>query len=139
MTPEVVIDSSVAAAWLLRDEATSATSKQLEVIIEGKQRLIVPQLWTYEMSNLLRSAVLTQRISEPEAFQAWQLLLRVPMTKIPENLQDMVGVLRVSFDFNLSVYDATYVHLAQTFGCRLLTLDKEILKLRKKLSWIEKP
>ena len=52
----VVVDASLAGAWLLPDEQSDAAAEILRQILDGRRELAVPDLWPYEMMNLLVSA-----------------------------------------------------------------------------------
>ena len=54
-----VIDCSVSAAWLLKDEYKRSAEILLEKIISGKTLIIQPDLWWYESMNLLKSSFLS--------------------------------------------------------------------------------
>ena len=134
-----VIDCSVSAAWLLKDEYKRSAEILLEKIISGKTLIIQPDLWWYESMNLLKSSFLRKRIEYDDIKKSLFFLKEIPMTtvksdKIPEHLW-----LENTLEFNLSAYDSAYLTLAQVQGAELLTYDKQLLKLKKKLKFISKP
>lgn len=52
----LVVDASLAGAWVLKDEQSEEAEELLAVIVEGREDLAVPDLWSYEVLNLLISA-----------------------------------------------------------------------------------
>jgi predicted nucleic acid-binding protein len=120
-TKSFVVDSSAVAAVLLPDEKKSPFALKLIKIIESGSLLMAPQLLQFEVGNCLKSAVMSKRITKKEAeilfftFENMQILLE-PI--------DKVETLKISVDKNLSFYDASYLYLAKTNKCKLLTLDK---------------
>jgi len=134
-----VIDCSVSASWLLKDEYKRSAEILLKKIISGEIIIIQPDLWWYESMNLLKSSFLRKRIEYDDIKKSLFFLKEIPMTtvnsdKIPEHLW-----LENTLEFNLSAYDSAYLTLAQVQGAELLTYDKQLLKLNKKLKFISKP
>lgn len=67
----IVIDSSVALKWRLRDEeATTQADALLDDFLAGKVRLLTPTLFEYEITNALKVAVAKDRLSESDALTA---------------------------------------------------------------------
>jgi predicted nucleic acid-binding protein len=64
----IVIDSSVALKWRLRDEeATMQADALLDDFSAGKLHLLAPTLFEYEIANALKVAMTLGRISEYDA------------------------------------------------------------------------
>ena len=134
-----VIDCSVSASWLLKDEYKKPAEILLENIISGDIEIIQPDLWWYETMNLLKSSFLRKRIEYEDIKKTLFFLKEIPLTtvgsdKIPEHLW-----LENTLKYKLSSYDSAYLTLAQIQGAELLTYDKQLLKLRKELNFIAKP
>ena len=133
----IVIDCSVSARWILADEKSKASETLLRRILERQVQLIVPVLWIYEMANVLRSAVISKRIEPSLAFQALETIRKIPYERVSLEDAGVFGCLKGAIDSNLSVYDASYYYLAESKGLPLITLDKDLLKLRKHASFIK--
>ena len=50
----LVVDCSVSAGWYLPDEFSDMGQNLLRRIMEGRDSLILPELWWYENLNVLR-------------------------------------------------------------------------------------
>lgn len=133
---ELVIDCSVSATWVLPGELSARSERLLAQALDGEVRLLVPTLWHYESLNLLRSAVLRKRLTEPEAKKALHLLSEIPMEVVDPDLQGRPVILEAALRHRLSAYDASYLALADSRGVGLLTADSDLITLRKLFKWI---
>ncbi len=136
MTREAVVDASVAACWLIPDEQGAAALALLDAMLEGQIRVMAPELWRYEMLNVVRNAVSSSRLDEHETRRALALLAEAPVEFVPAGPQRQAAMLTTALDHKLSIYDAAYFALAQEVGVPLVTKDKDLLKLRRRFSWI---
>ena len=130
----VVVDASFCGAWVLEDEHSPEAEELLvQAVRPGGPILYSPMLWTYEMLNLLRSAVKRKRISDEDARDAINLLGKVPIKLIPpgetENQQRLYAMARFH---DLTAYDASYLELADRLQCPLKSGDKKLLSAYSK-------
>lgn len=119
-----VVDASVAAAWLLPDEATAETEAALQAT--ATQPVWVPALWLLEIGNLLLSAQKRRRI---DATQRLVLVhaasaLRLQVDREPVG---MVELDALAARHQLSAYDAAYLELALRRRLPLATNDRALL------------
>ena len=120
----VIVDASYAGAWVLPDERSDEAEDLLKAAFDGKVALAAPDLWHYEMCNLLAMAVRRGRIGEAQALEGMELLSTMPI-----NFHDHHGnlsrrrMLLLAARFSLSAYDAAYLELADRLQCPLLTND----------------
>ncbi|MGH7876093.1 MAG: type II toxin-antitoxin system VapC family toxin [Candidatus Dormibacteraceae bacterium] len=108
----IVIDASVAVAALLNAGPARRA-------IVGDQ-LHVPHLIDSEIANALRRNEINARIGAASArlaVDAWRRLgvIRYPVIGLIERVWQLRG--------NLTAYDASYVALAESLDCALLTCD----------------
>lgn len=111
-------------------------SAVVELITELKSRpglhdrlahasLIAPDILPLEVASALRGLNLGGYLSDPALDAAAEDLARLPMQLHPSlPLLPRVLALRQNF----SAYDASYLALAETFGCPLLTADAQLAK-----------
>ena len=115
----LVIDASVALAWLLDDEKDLRADRALNRVIESGA--LVPHLWQLETRNALLTAGRRGRISAVEVSERLDALKGLPIRV------DDGPNLQVAFDLatlhTLSFYDAIYLELAKRRGAELATLD----------------
>lgn len=113
----IVVDASAALAALLNAGPARRTMSE--------QQLHVPHLIDPQVASGLRRQVAAGQIPAAAGracLRAWQ---RLAMTRYPMfTLLDRVWELRE----NVSAYDASYVALAETLGCPLLTADGRLVR-----------
>ena len=117
-----VLDSSVALAWLLQDEAnerTDALADRLE-----QEDAHVPSIWSLEVGNALMMALRRKRISDGDFDRCISALSSLPIVVDPPAALE--GVLSIAQRFGLTSYDAAYLELAQRRGFALATLDGKL-------------
>lgn len=119
MNAAVVCDASVVVAMLL----DSGRDGQWATAALAGGALAAPNLIGFEAANIVRRHELARLISQDQAAQAHKDLLDLTIEEWPhELLASRAWELRR----NLSIYDASYVALAELIDTTLLTLDKRI-------------
>jgi predicted nucleic acid-binding protein len=136
MTRTVVVDGSVAAWWILPDEQSDASQQLLDAILLGKLRLVVPELWHYELINALKSSMPRGRVTRQEVNAALTRLRGIPLEAVSVDAQGHDTILAMAIETGLSAYDAAYVCLAESTGADLLSADGDILRLKDRFPWI---
>ena len=122
----VIIDASVVLAWLLPDETTTPKANQLYAqAAQGEINFIAPHLLFYEVLNGLRSAVIQKRLQLNQLAPAINQFLQLDIT-LQHQTNTALDITKQALKLNLSVYDATYVFLAQTFKTTLYTADSKL-------------
>jgi predicted nucleic acid-binding protein len=122
------VDASAALAWCFEDEASSWSDGLLERLREGDQ-IVVPAHWPTEISNGLLVAERRKRIRAGQAAVFWDELARLPIeTEPPLSAVQAKTVLALCEKHGLTVYDATYLELAQRRQLPLGTLDADLRK-----------
>lgn len=133
----IVIDSSVALKWRLRDEeATEQADALLDDFLAGKVHLLAPTLFEYEITNALKVAAVKDRLSETDAlttitdFQGYEIGL-FAFAAI------QCSAFQLAYQYNRSVYDSAYLALAHSQGIVFYTGDKKLFNaVNKDLSWV---
>ena len=111
----IVVDASAALAGLLNDGPARRSL--------ATEQLHVPHLIDAEVANALRRHVRAGDVSEPAGWAALDTWRRLGARRYAiHTLLDRIWRLRD----NLSAYDASYVALAETLGCSLLTADARL-------------
>lgn len=118
----LVLDSSIAIAWLMPDEAAETADRAiLRTMDEGAD---VPALFGLEVANVLLVSMRRQRIA-PEAVAAG--LTDLSAIEIRAEAAPSISTLREISDLaarhRLTAYDAAYLELARRLGATLATLD----------------
>ena len=128
----LVLDGSATVAWLIPEEHTAPSQRVLEQV--GDKGAIVPMLWRLEIANALTIAVRRKRISRDERAAALAKLSDLPIEIDTETLvHAWTSSLAFADRFNLTLYDACYLELAQRRALPLATLDTDLRKAAKAL------
>ncbi len=121
----LVIDASLTLAWYFDDESTSATDRVLDQVSEGGA--IVPSLWRLEVANALQSALRRKRITSVYRDESLAELATMAISiDADTDTYGWTTTLRLADRFDLTVYDATYLELAQRRSLPLATLDNSL-------------
>jgi predicted nucleic acid-binding protein len=114
-----VCDASAVVAVLLD---SGADGRWATAALSGAA-LVAPSVLGFEAANIIRRHQLAGLVSFDQAAQAHADLLELAIEQWPyELLAGRAWELRR----NLSIYDASYVALAELVGATLVTLDKRI-------------
>ena len=121
----LVLDSSVALAWVYREERNDAIAAVFEQVTEAGAW--VPSLWRLEVANVLEMGVRRGRIDATfrDATLADFELLPIKSDSETER-HAWRSTLRLAERHRLTVYDAAYLELALRRGLPLASLDREL-------------
>jgi len=121
----VVIDASLTLTWYFDDETTQAADAVLDRVSEAGA--VVPSLWRLEVANAFQSALRRKRIKARYRDESLIELAAMPITVDDDtDAYAWTTTLRLAERFGLTIYDATYLELAQRRSLPLATLDKEL-------------
>lgn len=111
----IVVDASAALAALLNEG-------QARHLI-GAERLHSPHLIDSEIASGLRRLVQRNQLSAADGWNVLRTWRRLAVTRYPAHgLFERIWEIRENF----SAYDATYVALAETLNCALVTADARL-------------
>jgi predicted nucleic acid-binding protein len=117
----IVVDASIAAAWLLPEEDSDAAEAVISTL---SRRAPVPSLFWHEARNILIMAERRGRIVAGEAAAAMGRLRRLPLEDAGAGSD--VAVLALAMAYGLTAYDAAYLALAKERGLPVATLDQKL-------------
>ncbi len=119
-----VLDASVAACWAFDDEDHPVAALALERI--RADEAIAPSLWWFEVRNTLIVNERRGRLSEADTAVFLRELSRfgVMFDRTPQE----TAILTFARQHRLTVYDASYIELAQREAIPLATLDNHLRK-----------
>ena len=115
-----MLDCSVTAEWFFADAGEAYSRQVAKFLIAGVA--YVPVLWKLELANALLIGERRRRIAREHIEKG---LTEIEALDIREDEDDLrpLDLVRLANAWNLSVYDATYVQLAQRMQLPLATLD----------------
>ena len=126
MSAAFVVDASMALAWVLPSQASSAAEALLKSVEAGAE-IVVPTLWFLEVANGLLVAERRKTIAAPERRLALERLSALALTIDEANARDAFGrTSALAEQYGLSVYDAAYLELAIRRNLPLGTRDRAL-------------
>ncbi len=123
----IIIDASVIFKWLVAESGDpSRIAWQLrDDYMSGGLDIVAPDILLYEIANILAYKT---NLSHSDIGRLWRNFLRFEIPTIAPSPAFMTDCLKLSIEHNVSVYDATYIILAQKRHCALLTADMRLVK-----------
>jgi predicted nucleic acid-binding protein len=122
-----VVDASVVVKWVLPGEPGMGNAVRLkDDHVSGAVELHAPSLIIFEVANTLWKAARLRRLKPGEAEDALKALdgMRVILHEVAwERVADAVGL---ASDLDITVYDSSYVSLAEELNTCLITADREL-------------
>ena len=123
-----VVDASVAIGWVHPAQATPQTESLLEAIADGAT-VEAPALWPLEVANALMVLRRRRKLTEDERQAGLGWLRRLPLRLDHEMAHLAFSRLsELASAHELSVYDASYLELAQRKGLALACKDGPLRK-----------
>lgn len=121
-----VLDASTTLSWAFSDESNPVAERVEALLTSGSETALVPDLWWYEVRNILLVGERRQRIS-PQ--QTASFLHQIGKLKVAASLRRDEGLLLdLARRHNLTVYDSAYLALALREHLPLATLDRALVR-----------
>lgn len=121
---QFVADSSVVAKWFLMETDSDRAIELRDEFAAGRLKLAVPSLLFYEVMNALR---FSGGFASPDLLVAAESLSRYRFDIWRPRGKLLQLSTELSMREDLTVYDASYVALAQRINSMVITEDKELL------------
>jgi len=123
----IVLDCSVALAWLFEDEQTAGSLTALDEL--QNSGALVPQHFLLEIANVLWVAERRDRITQADAGRFLDLVCDLPIAIDNETLDYLqASTIPLARRCRLSPDDAAYVELAGRRGLPILTGDEAMIR-----------
>lgn len=123
MLERMVVDASIAIAWVHPGQATPATDALLAAIGEGT-KVVVPALWPVEMANVLLVLERRRKLRADERATALAALRDLSCSVDHEmSALAFTDLSLLASELSLSVYDAAYLELALRLNVPLACKD----------------
>ena len=128
-----IVDASVVAKWVLPGDPYQVIAVKLKSdYISGIVDLQSLLLASIEVASAFRRAVRLGRLSEANAEEALVALGDMGVELHSLGWSDVARVLGIASELGLSVYDASYVSVAEDAKATLITADDELYKMAGK-------
>lgn len=118
-----VLDNSVVVGWYFQNQATPYTDQVLDRLANDTAH--VPALWVLEFSNVLRKALKADKADAARVKEIIQLAGALPIS-VDYSAESVEGNLELALQYNLSSYDAAYLHLAMRLQIPIATKDNAL-------------
>ena len=115
-----VVDNSVASGWYFENQVTPYTEAIADRLRED--RAVVPALWELELTNVLRTTCLRQRMTADKAQQVLARIAKLPI-EVARVGAPPHELLALALRFGLSSYHAAYLQLALRLQLPVATVD----------------
>lgn len=131
MAKNIVLDASVIVKWFIDENNSDKAEIIKEQFINEKINIIIPSLLYYEVLNALKYSKLF-KLDElnlvGESIENYGFNAVVIKDEIREKMVE------IAINHDISIYDASYIALAEKFNTQLITADEKISrKLPKNL------
>jgi predicted nucleic acid-binding protein len=121
-----VVDASVAAKWVLKDEPdTHSAETLLADFRESRIQLIAPEQISYEVPSAVRNAVRSRRMTVDQARTAIEIFLALNIETVRGPDLILAGY-ELAVQYGSSLYDGLYLALAEAAACPLVFADARL-------------
>ena len=122
---EIVIDASVVVKWFIEEKDSDKARFLRDKFIDGKIELIAPSLLYFEVLNALKYSHL---FDLNELDNAGESLENYGFNLIAIKNQIRKQMIKIAFEHEISIYDASYLGLSIGLGKLFCTADEKIIK-----------
>jgi len=119
----LVPDTSVIVKWFTKEEDRDKAIKIREKFVNGEIEIAAPDLIIYELSNALR---FNPAFNQEDVKEAIQSILDLDFEIITPLQTTTDKAIELAFEYNITIYDAFYVALADELDYAIITADKKL-------------
>jgi predicted nucleic acid-binding protein len=119
----LIVDASVAAKWFVPEEDSGKAVKLRNRHVEGELTLMAPDLIVYEVANALSHH---PDISDEALRENVEALFMVDLDLVSPSTELMALTADSARRYAISVYDSSYLALAEFIATNLVTADKRL-------------
>ncbi len=131
----IVLDASVVLKWIFGDEDKGEKARLFrENHASGKDTIAVHNLLFYEIANVLSTKTM---LSHKDASDAFSLIWDFDLDVFDFGRNEYLSSMRLAKLYGVTLYDASYVELAQRLKCRFVTADRKLHQKVKGIGGIE--
>ncbi len=121
----IVADANIFIATLLNEPKKDEIIQNTE-----KSNIVSPKVLPYELGNALVNLHRRNRLSEDQIITAYQGYEKIPVRLVDIDIEKS---LMISLKYGIYAYDAYYLEVAKRLRLPLLTLDKKMKEIAKKM------
>ena len=129
----IVLDASIILKVIFEEQDTHLALQLRENHVTGKEKIAAPELIFYEIANVL--AIKTP-LSVKSASSALNEIFNLEIETFTLGVEEFLSSISFSHIYKISVYDASYMILADRLNCNFITADVKLFKKTKDLKFI---
>ena len=127
MVRRIVVDASVVVKWYLDEKWREESIILRDDYIEGKVELIAPSIMPFEVLNAIRYSKRQIPMKILEDIAESLSLYNIKLYNLIRDYAKKVS--RISLEYNITIYDASYIALAIQERTLLYTADKKLINM----------
>lgn len=125
----MIIDTSVGAKWILEgEEDKDRAILLLDSHKRGKEQIIVPDLFFYEITNTI---VTKTELTLEHLTSSLKVIYKADLIVYHSTPEDILQTAKLAREYKTSVYDMLYAVVAKQHKTVLITADERFYKLTK--------
>lgn len=117
----LVLDTSVAISWYLPEAQSASARRWRDQCLADEVHFVVPALHYLELGNVLLTQLRRGSLDDAKASIILETHLRMPMEVQDPPVRD---VYNLATKYGLTMYDASFLALAEALDARWLTAEK---------------
>jgi len=117
----LVVDASVAVKWFVPEVDSQAALGIRDAHANQEISLFAPDLLGYEVANALHHR---SGLNNDDLEEGIKALFELDLTLIAPTTRSISRAARLARTMDLTIYDSTYLALAEDLNCQLVTSDK---------------
>ncbi|MHA2156845.1 MAG: type II toxin-antitoxin system VapC family toxin [Candidatus Hodarchaeales archaeon] len=121
---QIVVDASIVVKWFIREKFSELALKVRDSFVDGQFRLISSSLLHYEVLNALKYSKL---FLDSELELAATSLENYGIILVPLNGTYTQTVVKLAETYDLSIYDAAYIGLADILDVQAYSADRKLV------------
>ncbi len=111
--------------------ALNEPEKEWIIQLTSETDVIAPEILPYEIGNVLSAMIKRKQINGKEAILAQEKASLIPVRLVSIDIQQ---ALMLAIKFNIYAYDAYFLQCAKSLSYPLISLDKRMKQVAKKLN-----
>jgi predicted nucleic acid-binding protein len=119
----LIVDASVVAKWFVPEADSDKALRLRNRHIEGSLNLMAPDLLLYEIANAL---VYHPEIMDEDIREDMEALFTVDIELVSPSSELMASIAEGARHRDISVYDSSYLALAEVVATNLVTADRRL-------------
>lgn len=129
----IILDASVILKMIFEEQDTNLVFQLIENHITGKEKMAAPELLYYELANVLATKT---PLSVKSSSSALTEIFNLEIETYTLGVEEFLSSINISYKYKISVYDASYMILAERLNCNFITADVKLVKKTKDLKFV---